>query len=734
MDIEDILAIAPNGFGRSTVPKGILEEITQAIVDRNFETNDKDDLKTFLDLYRRKYHMNFTHAEIINTYRKMVHTKRFEFNQNIIDLLRRKEGRGASGVMVNTVFLSAYPGVDLTIDDIYEQLKKKDEIDQETRLIDAAKFTCTYDCDYCPKEPGQPRSYISSEEGPKRAMKNRYDPALQFWDRGDTYINMGHDYDKVELLILGGTWESYDELYLENFIRMIFWAANVFYDPKRAGINKTADFKKIRPIGTLYEEKMANQYSMCKIIGITIETRPDHGRPKNFIRLREKGVTRIQYGVQHTDDDILEGINRQCKNRDYINTAKKARRFCLKFDTHLMPDLPCPWLEKPLIRDKSVDMVLRDIGMFWKMIYHPDYQSDQWKIYPCEIVNWTTLKAEYEKGIHIPYADTEYWGEELYAMYNLNEYPMSSEGNPFEYREYLDESEFTENFFRFMRFYIDNTPTVPILSKRDRRNARINPPRKMRFNVLYILIMYVKTNVRKYVRLNRVIRDIPGTSILGGNKNVNMREILERDMKRLCEQTGLNIRCWCMRCREVKKRIVDLSKIVINEIIYEASDGVEYFIQAIIPEEEILCGFLRLRIDDFAGYDIDDNQIVMYELVDSGMIRELHVYGKVNPVTPVWRSQSRTQHTGLGTRLLNRAIEISRGENRKSISVIAGEGTRVYYRGRGFLDGEYYMVRDLPTENTVMIPVTPGYFWMYQIILAVIVLVIGMIAVYAYKN
>lgn len=185
-------------------------------------------------------------------------------------------------------------------------------------------FSCKWDCHYCPNEPGQPRSYLHDEPAVRRANHNRFDPILQFTDRRGTFPSFlapwpllpsmhgrrrperqpqrradaaalrglfrrallnrrravtlaqnGHPVDKIELLVLGGTWSSYPQAYQEAFCRDLFYAANTFYD--RA---------KTRKRGTIEEEQGLNEEAACKIIGLTLETRPDTITADEIRRLR----------------------------------------------------------------------------------------------------------------------------------------------------------------------------------------------------------------------------------------------------------------------------------------------------------------------------------------------------------------------------------------------------------------------------------------------------------------
>ena len=114
-----------------------------------------------------------------------------------------------------------------------------------------------------------------------------------------------------------------------------------------------------------------NEASACKIIGLTLETRPDTIAPAELRRLRRYGCTRVQLGVQHTDDAVLRRINRGCTTADAAAALRMLKDCCYKVDIHLMPNLP----------GSSPGM---DRAMFDSVLYDPALQADQWKLYPCE--------------------------------------------------------------------------------------------------------------------------------------------------------------------------------------------------------------------------------------------------------------------------------------------------------------------------------------------------------------
>ena len=318
---------------------------------------------------KKKYHVSPKKAHLGYIYKKFFENDLLHKNPILEKALKGKAMRSLSGVVVISVITSPYPTY------IDELGKEKTQ-----------RFSCKHDCHYCPRERDEngvdinPRSYLSSEPTVARGLQNDFDAVRQFNDRGFQYTINGHTVDKIELIVLGGTWTEYPRRYQEEFIRDLFWAANTF--------NQKVKRKKL----LLIQEQQINVDSKCRIIGLTLEMRPDSITEEEIVWLRTLGCTRIQLGVQHIDDNILKKVNRGCKNQDTINALKLLKDYGYKVDAHWMPDLPGSSIEK-------------DEEMFHEIIYGEDHQFDQWKIYPTTVVPWTKIKEWFDQGTYKPYAE-----------------------------------------------------------------------------------------------------------------------------------------------------------------------------------------------------------------------------------------------------------------------------------------------------------------------------------------
>jgi elongator complex protein 3 len=194
------------------------------------------------------------------------------------------------------------------------------------------------------------------------------------------------------------------------------------------------------------------------------------------------------------------------------------------------------------------------------------------------------------------------------------------------------------------------------------------------------LIADIKPTIPRYCRVNRVIRDIPSTNVVEGNKRTSLRQDVHAELRRR------GTRCQCIRCREVRKQAVEAQDLRLEELAYQADDAQELFLSYVTPDDR-LAGFLRLSFPDLpAPPEVAD-------LAQAAIIREVHVYGQS---LPVGADQSgAAQHAGLGTQLIQRAEQAAGQRGYRRLAVIAAVGTRQYYMARGFVRGDLYLFKNL---------------------------------------
>lgn len=521
----------------------ILKQASTAIIKEiaNLKPDSKEQL---LDIERKvlqTYHLSFIpFYYLLQVYQKLVKKQQIRSSPKLEELLKKVSIRSASGITAVTLITKPYP--------------------------------CPGNCLYCPNIPSMPKSYLPDEPACMRALATKFDPFDQMASRIKMLQLNGHNTDKIELIILGGTWSFYPKNYQTYFIKRAFDAAN--------GITSKS----------LKEAQHLNERSLNRIIGLTIETRPDYINPKEIGRLRQLGVTRVELGIQAIDDQILKINNRGNTVADIIQATKLLKNSGFKITYHMMLNLPGSTIKK-------------DEAMFEELFSNANFQPDQLKIYPCVVLKEAPLYQKYLTGEYQPYSDKE----------------------------------------------------------------------------LINLLIRIKTKIPPYVRIVRVIRDIPAFDIVAGNKTSNLRQLL---LEKMAQQ---NKHCRCLRCREPHDTPIDFTKIKLIRRDYEASEGKEIFLSYEDTKNDKVLSFLRLRIT--AQWSIK-------ELTGSVLVRELHSYGILAPLKK--NQKTNVQHRGLGKKLMIFAEKIVKKETPyKKIAVISGIGVRDYYRKLGYRLNGTYLVKKL---------------------------------------
>jgi elongator complex protein 3 len=484
----------------------------------------------------------FAKDQVVAAYRRFCDQGRLAFDRETLRRLQMKPVRTLSGVATVTVLTKPFP--------------------------------CPGECIFCPTDVRMPKSYLADEPGAIRAEYHRFDPYETTLSRLQALENIGHPTDKVELLILGGTWSYYPPDYQAWFIQRCLDAMNG------------------RDSASLAEAQRRNETAARRNVGLVIETRPDYIDADEVRRLRSYGVTKVQLGAQSLDDAILD-LNRRGHTVEQTRQAVGLLRAAgFKLHLHWMPNL----LGATPQGDRA------DYERMWS---DPGLRPDELKIYPCSLVREAELVAWWERGEYRPYTDDE----------------------------------------------------------------------------LVALLADCKLATPRYVRLNRIVRDIPAGHVVAGSTVSNLREVVQR---RLRDQGRA---CPCIRCREVRGEKVT-GPLRLEAEVYDTLGGQEHFLSFNTAEGR-LAGFLRLslpRPDATAATGIA-------ELAGAAIIREVHVYG---PVVRLGEpAEGQAQHLGLGARLLAEAETRARAAGYGRLAVIAAIGTREYYRRHGYAVGQLYMSKSL---------------------------------------
>lgn len=446
----------------------------------------------------------FSKSNILEAYTLFKKNKDIILSKNqekiLLDLVRSKKTRTISGVTPVTVLTKPYP--------------------------------CPGHCIYCPNDVWMPKSYLSNEPGAQRAYTNRFDPYLQTYNRLVAFKNTGHPTDKVELIIIGGTWNCYPKKYQLWFIKRCFDALNDF-DPTSVvdvippptefpfdgailntsnqgsgnltynQIVSTAITKNIGESATwatLMDSHKKNEIACTRCVGLSIETRPDEITLERVVELRKLGVTKVQLGVQSLDDTILTKNKRGHSVGRIANAFLLLRKAGFKIHIHWMPNLYGATPEKDIVDYKKIFNDLR-------------FRPDEIKIYPCSLIAGTELMNLYKEGKWSPYTEDM-------LLYVLSQSMLITPG---------------------------------------------------------------------YCRVTRVIRDIPAADIVDGNKKANFRQKVET----LLQMRGEKL--YDIRSREVGVQKVSTKDLSMKFSEYSTKVSTELFIEYVTKNDKIV-GFLRLSL------------------------------------------------------------------------------------------------------------------------------------------
>ena len=510
--------------------------------------------------------------------------------------------------------------------------------------------TCSSNCIYCPCDLRMPKSYLANEPACQRAELTFFDPYVQVAARLQALHQMGHSTDKVELIVLGGTWSDYPEGYQYWFIKELFRALNEWpnspshiqerlnwytsfglqnseealssfvAEQQAAVFDDTATYNQAfhklydtsqphqnawsqmqSTYDELVEQQHSNEAAAARVVGLVIETRPDTITPENLRMFRQLGCTKIQIGIQSTRQEILDANQRQMSVAQIKRAFSLIRLYGFKIHSHLMVNL----LGATPEADK------RDFKTF---VTDPGFLPDEIKLYPCALVSGTQLVQKYREGAWQPYAKDE---------------------------------------------------LVDVLVQ----DVLATPP---------------------YVRISRMIRDISATDILVGNKHTNLRQMVEQELA----AKDVASRVQEIRFREINQQQVRAAELTLQDFTYTTAVSDEHFLQWVTADNKI-AGFCRLSLPHWdkltaGACDVTANELLVQP--GQAMIRELHVYGQALSLGSEGMS---AQHQGLGQKLLAKASSIAADVGYTSLNVISSIGTRAYYRAQGFTDAGLYQQKAL---------------------------------------
>lgn len=598
------------------------EVLVQLLTDleKNLEKKTEDLLR-LVKKYQKSDGTHFSYTEIIEGYKQLAGSKGLQkFNQKLIEKILMKPIRTLSGVAPVTVLTKPYP--------------------------------CPGKCIFCPNDLRMPKSYLADEPGAQRAEKNYFDPYLQTTNRLEALHAMGHSVEKVELIILGGTWTAYPKAYQIWFIKECFRAINEFGQQNASSkiVEKYQKFqkefsenqKKWKNKAFLSNDAQKNKQSMVslQIKGeqIDVEGKDNYNQLITKYYLEpEKALGITEYQRATWQELEKEQKNNETALQRCVGLVIETRPD--EIDSHSIKDIRRLGATKIQLGIQSLDdeilrknkrghdvatvrrafALLRQAGFklhihfmanlyggtpkkdkrdFVKLFKDQDFRPDELKIYPCSLIETAELMRYYKKGLWRPYT----------------------------HEELLEITSFT----------LTHTP--------------------------------------EYCRITRMIRDIPSQDIVVGNKKSNFRQIAEAHVQ-ASKQKMQDI-----RAREIRGQKFEPEEIKLKIKSYQTQVSTEKFLQFVYQDK--ILAFLRLSLPKNKSNEVFD------ELCEAAMIREIHVYGRSLGLGQ--KNQEKAQHFGFGRRLIAKAAALSRQQNFKRLAVISAIGTKEYYRKAGFEDGELY--------------------------------------------
>ena len=584
----------------------------------------------------------------------------------------------------------------ITKDNQIEQLLKKRAIRSSSGIVAiqvlTKPFACPGNCIFCPNDPTMPKSYIKSEPGAMRALLNHFDPIKQVYNRLLSLTLTGHETDKIEMIVLGWTFDVYTNAYKLKFVKKLYDACNTFDEYfKNIKVSTTKRYshaivdksKKITYSKTITEALKRNENTAHRIIGLTIETRPEYVTDENCQFRRELWVTRIEMGVQSLDEKVLAMNKRGHTVQQAREACHKLRQYGFKFSLHIMSWLYWSTYEKDLATFKNL----------YTDIY---FKPDEIKFYPTSVIPNTQLCKLYKQWKYKPLETDDI--KKLIRQTFLEVIPSYTRIKrlirDIPANEIVAWSTVT-NLSQLMHTQMEWELKTGKEAKREKFYGRLYGEYtlyKTSKSFLHVIANLSASSAGEMKQSNNLTKiaspsarnDTIQTSIIGTKPDLSQfRNFVSLDTRSREIRNKIEIlKYWKM------EKWKSIANIVIRK--YFSSGGVEYFISF---EDQLgyLYGFTRLLLPS-------DPVDIKWLGKNTAIIRELHVYGQVEWLKDEkikklknWKSQ----HKWFGKQLMDIAEQIAKWADYKKLSVISGIWVRAYYRKLGYKLEWSYMVKKI---------------------------------------
>ncbi len=565
-------------------------------------------------------------------------------------------------------------------------------------------WLCSGTCIYCPNDVRMPKSYLHNEPACQRAERNCFDPYLQVSSRLRALASMGHVTDKIELIVLGGTWNDYPEGYRIWFVRELFRALN---DAGERDTEQASNACEKAAAATPHEGFLAQEGEVGgeNDRGEIADAADSANQPitaHGFARQNEterrafygevgishhpetlaKACTAAQQRVYNGEETHAQAIRELYGENDAWKQASRMQTATLDdvFREH----------------ERNVNAAHRNVGFVIET--RPDSINCEslalMRALGCtkiqmgvQSLDEHVLKANKRhtspEQIARAFALCRLFGFKSHAHFMANLLGATPSGDVRDFRTLVGDKRFLPDEVKmYPCALIDGTQLMPHYA--DGTWRPYSEPE---------LVGVLADNVLAtppYTRISRMIRDFSSGDIVDGNKKVNLREVVEAKADRLAAQSGTPIQE--IRHRELAGAHTEIGELSLIDYEYETSNTSEHFLQWVTPENQI-AGFLRLSLPCQRKVEnLRETEDAFPIEPGEAMIREVHVYGKV---AQLHGEGQNAQHRGLGKALVERACKIAAEAGYRSINVISAIGTRGYYARLGFESAGLYQKRPL---------------------------------------
>ncbi len=533
-------------------------------------------------------------------------------------------------------------------------------------------WPCSSACLYCPNDIRMPKSYLADEPACQRAERNWFDPYLQVMARLRTLHQMGHVTDKVELIVLGGTWSDYPLDYQIWYMRELFRALNDFDDEAtaqaqcetRQALYQCAHIARERDeiaalVADAQQRVRAGEATYNQTVRELYATDTAHGKcrrsgapaaaaaPAPLAKAPANGWAAVAQWQTATFPEL--------ESQQHANETSGHR--CVGLVVETRPDVVGP-RQLTTLRRLGCTKIQMGIQSLDEDILRANHRG----------IGVERMRRAFESA--------RIFGFKTHAHFMANLLGATPESDAADFKRMVAEDAFKPDEIKlYPCALVDGTGLV-----KHWEDGTWHPYSEQ---TLINLLADDVLATPAFTRISRMIRDISAHDIMCGNKKVNLRQLVDGELAR----RGHPIHE--IRSREITFGTTDDTELALDEVAYETTNTRERFLQWITPDGHI-AGFLRLSLPDpdYARMHAGELPITPNE----AMIREVHIYGRV---AGLGRGEQNAQHRGLGRALVERACAIAREEGYEAMNVISAVGTRGYYRKLGFSDNGLYQQRKL---------------------------------------